>query len=123
MLSGELTGLRARISDDAEIPERELYEDVEGWVRASNRPWVPIPPGPGSPYAADDPAQERRGPVPDAAEFAVVELATGELAGEIGLRETDEHSGVAQVGVELLPGFGGRGLGAAAVRVACRYGF
>jgi RimJ/RimL family protein N-acetyltransferase len=30
---------------------------------------------------------------------------------------------VAHVGVELLPGFRGRGLGADAVRVACRYGF
>jgi hypothetical protein len=85
MLSGELTGLRARTSDDAETLHRELYEDVEGWVRASNRPWVPIPPGPGSPYAADDPAEERRGPAPDAAEFALVELATGEGAGLGGL--------------------------------------
>ena len=104
MLSGELTGLRARTSDDAEILHRELYEDVESWVRASNRPWVPIPPGPGSPYAADDPAEERRGPAPDAAEFAIVELATGALAGQVGLWAIDEHNRVAHVGVELLPG-------------------
>ena len=123
MLSGELTGLRARTSEDAEILHRELYEDVEGWVRASNRPWAPITPGPGSPYAADDPADERRGPAPDAAEFSVVELSTGELAGQVGLWAIDEHNRVAHVGVELLPGFRGRGLGADAVRVACRYGF
>ena len=101
MLSGELTGLRARTGGDAEVLHRELYEDVEGWVRASNRPWVPIAPGPGSPYAADDPAEERRGPAPDAAEFSVVELATGELAGQVGLWAIDEHNRVAHIGVEL----------------------
>jgi RimJ/RimL family protein N-acetyltransferase len=123
MLSGELTGLRARTGDDAEILHEELYEDVEDWVRASNRPWVPIAPGPGSPYAAADPADERRGPAPDAAEFSIVELATGELAGQVGLWGIDEHNRMAHVGVELRPGFRGRGLGADAVRVVCRYGF
>jgi RimJ/RimL family protein N-acetyltransferase len=123
MLSGELTGLRARTGDDTEILHHELYEDVEDWVRASNRPWVPIPPGPGSPYAAEDPADERRGPPPGAAEFSIVELATGELAGQVGLWGIDEHNRVAHVGVELRPGFRGRGLGADAVRVVCRYGF
>jgi hypothetical protein len=109
MLSGELTGLRARTGDDAEILHEELYGDVEGWVRASNRPWVPIAPGPGSPYAAADPADERRGPAPDAAEFSIVELASGELAGQVGLWGIDEHNRMAHVGVELRPGFrGGR---------------
>lgn len=123
MLSGELTGLRARSSEDAEILHRELYEDVEDWIRASNRPWVPIAPGPGSPYAAPDPEEERRGPVPDAAEFSIVELASGELAGQVGLWGIDEHNRLAHVGVELRPAFRGRGLGADAVRVVCRYGF
>ena len=104
MLSGELTGLRARTSDDAEILHRNCTRTSTAWVRASNRPWVPIASGPGSPYAADDPAEERRGPAPDAAEFAVVELATGELAGQVGLWEIDEHNRVAHVGIELLPG-------------------
>ena len=123
MLSGELTGLRARTSDDAEILHRELYEDVEAWIRASNRPWVPIAPGPGSPYAAPEPEEERRGPAPGAAEFSIVELAAGELAGQVGLWGIDEHNRVAHVGVELRPAFRGRGLGADAVRVVCRYGF
>jgi hypothetical protein len=33
MLSGELTGLRARTAEDADILHEELYEDVEDWVR------------------------------------------------------------------------------------------
>jgi RimJ/RimL family protein N-acetyltransferase len=123
MLSGELTGLRARTSDDADILHRELYEDVEDWIRASNRPWVPIAPGPGSPYAAPEPEEERRGPIPDAAEFSIVELFSGELAGQVGLWGIDEHNRMAHVGVELRPSFRGRGLGADAVRVVCRYGF
>jgi RimJ/RimL family protein N-acetyltransferase len=123
MLNGELVGLRARTADDAEILHEELYENVEDWVRGSNRPWVPIAPGPGSPYAAADPADERRGPAPDAAEFSIVELASGELAGQVGLWGIDEHNRMAHVGVELRPGFRGRGLGADAVRVVCRYGF
>ena len=81
MLSGELTGLRARTGDDADILHEELYEDVEDWARGSNRPWIPLASGPGSPYAAADPAEERRGPAPEAAEFSIVERASGELAG------------------------------------------
>jgi len=123
MLSGELTGLRARTSEDADILHNGLYEDVEGWSRGSTRPWVPIPAGPGSPYAAADPEEERRGPAPDAAEFSIVELASGELAGSVELWGIDEHNRMAHVGVELLPAFRGRGLGADAVRVVCRYGF
>jgi RimJ/RimL family protein N-acetyltransferase len=123
MLSGELTGLRARTTEDADILHRELYEDVEAWIRGSNRPWVPIAAGPGSPYAAPEPEEERRGPIPDAAEFAIVELASGELAGQVELWGIDEHNRVAHVGVELRPAFRGRGLGADAVRVVCRYGF
>jgi len=123
MLTGELTGLRARISEDTEILHHGLYEDVEAWIRASNRPWVPIAPGPGSPYAAPEPEEERRGPIPDAAEFAIVELASGDLAGQAGLWGIDEHNRSAHVGIELLPAFRGRGLGADAVRVVCRYGF
>jgi RimJ/RimL family protein N-acetyltransferase len=123
MLSGELTGLRARTGDDADILHEELYEDVEDWARGSNRPWVPLASGPGSPYAAVDPAEERRGPVPDAAEFSIVELATGELAGAIELWGIDEHNRMAHIGIELRPAFRGRGLGADALRVICRYGF
>jgi RimJ/RimL family protein N-acetyltransferase len=123
MLSGELIGLRARTGDDAEILHKELHEDVEGWIRSSNLPWVPIAPGPGSPYAAADPEDERRGPAPSAAEFSIVELASGELAGQIALWGIDEHNRMAHIGIELRPAFRGRGLGVDAVRVVCRYGF
>ena len=112
MLSGELTGLRARTADDAEILHEELYENVEDWVRGSNLPWVPIASGPGSPYAAPDPADERRGPAPSAAEFSIVELASGELAGQVALWGIDEHNRMAHIGIELRPAFRGRGLGA-----------
>jgi RimJ/RimL family protein N-acetyltransferase len=123
MLTGELTGLRARTSDDAAILHDELYEDVEDWIRGSTRPWVPIAPGPGSPYAVAELADEPRGPAPGAAEFSVVELATGELAGQVELWGIDEHNRMAHIGVELRPAFRGRGLGLDAVRVVCRYGF
>jgi RimJ/RimL family protein N-acetyltransferase len=113
MLRGELAGLRARTADDAEILHAELYEDVDEWVRGSVRPWVPLPPGPGSPSAA----------AADAAEFSVVELATGDLAGAAVLWGLDPHNRVAHIGIELRPAFRGRGLGADAVRVICRYGF
>jgi RimJ/RimL family protein N-acetyltransferase len=123
MLNGELTGLRARTSDDADILHQELYEDVEDWARGSNRPWVPLASGAGSPYAPADPAEERRGPTPEAAEFSIVELAGGELAGAVELWGIDAHNRMAHVGIELRPAFRGRGLGADAVRVVCRYGF
>jgi len=123
MLNGELVGLRARTADDAEILHEDLYENVEDWVRSSNRPWVPTAPGPWSPYAAADPADDRRGPAPAAAEFSIVELASGELAGRIAVWGIDEHNRMAHIGIELRPAFRGRGLGADAVRVACRYGF
>jgi RimJ/RimL family protein N-acetyltransferase len=123
MLNGELTGLRARTADDAEILHEELYENVEDWVRGSNHPWVPIGSGPGSPYAAPDPSDERRGPAPSAAEFSIVELASGELAGQVALWGIDQHNRMAHIGIELRPAFRGRGLGLDAVRVVCRYGF
>jgi RimJ/RimL family protein N-acetyltransferase len=123
MLNGELVGLRARTADDAEILHEELYENAEDWIRGSNHPWVPIAPGPGSPYAAPDPADDRRGPAPSAAEFSIVELASGQLAGQIALWAIDEHNRMAHIGIELRPAFRGRGLGVDAVRVVCRYGF
>jgi RimJ/RimL family protein N-acetyltransferase len=123
MLNGELTGLRARTADDAEILHEELYEDVEDWVRSSNLPWVPIGFGPGSTYAAPDPSDDRRGPAPSAAEFSIVELASGSLAGQVALWGIDEHNRMAHIGIELRPAFRGRRLGADAIRVVCRYGF
>lgn len=111
-----MTGLRARHDSDIPVLHAELYDDVATRVRADSRPWRPIPPGPGSPYAVT---------VPDhyAACFSVVELATGELAGEALLWNIDLHNRAAYIGISLLPAFRGRGLGTDAVRVLCRYGF
>jgi RimJ/RimL family protein N-acetyltransferase len=121
MLRGELTGLRARLPGDVEILHAELYEDVETRVRADSRPWIPLPSGPASPFwaagvgGASQPADE--------ASFSVVELATGELAGDALLWGIDPHNRSAHVGISLRPGCRGRGLGTDAVRVLCRYGF
>jgi RimJ/RimL family protein N-acetyltransferase len=121
MLRGELTGLRARLPGDAEILHAELYEDVETRVRADSRPWVPIPSGPASPFwAAGAPGASQPA---DAAVFSVVELATGELAGEALLWAIDLHNRSAHIGVSLRPACRGRGLGTDTVLVLCRYGF
>jgi RimJ/RimL family protein N-acetyltransferase len=116
MLRGEMTGLRARHDSDIPVLHAELYDDVETRVRADSRPWQPIPPGSGSPYVVT-------GPDNHAACFSVVELATGELAGEALLWDIDLHNRAAHIGISLRPAFRGRGLGADAVRVLCRYGF
>ncbi len=116
MLRGELTGLRARHDSDIPVLHAGLYDDVATRVRADSRPWQPIPPGPGSPYVVT-------GPDDHAACFSVVELAAGELAGEALLWRIDLHNRTAHIGISLLPAFRGRGLGADAVRVLCRYGF
>jgi RimJ/RimL family protein N-acetyltransferase len=124
MLRGELTGLRARTGDDAETLHAELYEDVEEWVRGSTRPWVPLAAGPGSPYAASDTEPvDAAGDASGAAVFSIVELGTGDLAGSAELWGIDTHNRMAHIGIELRPAFRGRGLGADAVRVMCRYGF
>ena len=119
MLRGELTLLRARRDDDARILHADLYEDPEAWVRSDTRPWVPVPFGPGSPHWPGEEAPAATDP----AVFAVAELATGELAGQIALWGIDEHNRMAHIGIELRPVSRGRGLGMDAVRVVCRYGF
>ena len=116
MLRGEMTGLRARHDSDIPILHAELYDDVETRVRADSRPWYPIAPGSSSLYRAT-------GPDDKTACFSVVELATGELAGEALLWDIDPHNRTAHIGMSLLPAFRGRGLGTDAVRVLCRYGF
>ena len=122
MLRGELTGLRARVPGDADILHAELYDDVETRVRADSRPWVPLPRGPASPFWP--PGGTGEAPKPeDSAFFSVVELATGELAGEALLWGIDTHNRSAHIGLSLRPAFRGRGLGADAARVLCRYGF
>src|SRR5215472_8748229 len=117
MLRGRLAGLRAREDDDIAILDAELHDDVLTRVRADSRPWRPVPPG--------SAASEYRvaGDRDDIARFSVVELASGELAGEALLWGIDLHNRSAHVGLSLRPAFRGRGLGTDAVRVLCRYGF
>ena len=57
------------------------------------------------------------------ARFSVVELTSGELAGDAVLWGIDLHNRVAHVGLSLRPTFRGRGLGTDVVRVLCRYAF
>jgi RimJ/RimL family protein N-acetyltransferase len=118
MLHGALITLRARIASDVEILHAELYDDIAVRVRADPRPWLPLPPGPASPYRIPDQAEPT-----DAAIFSVAELASGDLAGEALLWGIDLHNRSAHVGISLRPAFRGRGMGADTVRVLCRYGF
>jgi RimJ/RimL family protein N-acetyltransferase len=126
MLSGELTGLRARAVEDVEILHTELYEDVATRVRADMRPWVPVPSGPASPFwvpgLRDEPSADPSVDV-DSAVFSVVELATGGLVGEALLWAIDLHNRSAHVGISLRPACRGRGFGVDVVRILCRYGF
>jgi RimJ/RimL family protein N-acetyltransferase len=126
MLSGELTGLRARATEDVEILHEELYEDVATRVRADTRPWVPIPSGAASPYWVPGLGGDLSGvDVTDtgSALFSVVELATGGLVGEALLWAVDLHNRSAHLGISLRPAFRGRGFGLDVVRILCRYGF
>ena len=121
MLRGELTGLRARANGDAAILHADLYEDVEEWVRGSHRPWTPLP-GQRSPYALPD--DDRKADADTgSAEFSIVELVSGELAGSCALWGMDTHNRYGHIGIELRRAFRGRGLGLDAVRLVCRYGF
>ncbi|HEX8007065.1 MAG TPA: GNAT family protein [Trebonia sp.] len=119
MLHGALITLRARVASDVEILHAELYDDVAVRVRADSRPWLPLPPGPASPYRVPDQAAEHAG----AAIFSVAELASGDLAGEALLWGMDLHNRSAHVGISLRPAFRARGLGTDTIRVLCRYGF
>ncbi|MGH8918843.1 MAG: GNAT family N-acetyltransferase, partial [Actinomycetes bacterium] len=86
-------------------------------TQADSRPWRPIPPGSAaSPYAVTEPRD-------DAACFSVVELATGELAGEALLWAIDLHNRLAHLGLSLRPACRGRGLGTDVVLALCGYGF
>jgi RimJ/RimL family protein N-acetyltransferase len=110
-------GLRARDEADVAVLHAELYEDIATRMRADSRPWLPIPAGSAaSPYAVSEPRD-------DVAVFSVVELASGELAGEALLWAIDLHNRTAHLGVSLRPAFRGRGLGADVVVALCEYGF
>ncbi|WP_437111149.1 GNAT family N-acetyltransferase [Streptomyces sp. enrichment culture] len=117
MMRGEKVGLRARHSEDIPVFQAELYNDVVTRTRVDSRPWVPVPQGTEkTPNAAG--AQ-----VESATPFSVVELETGELAGEAGLWGIDTHNRLARLGISLRPAFRGRGLATDVVRVLCAYGF
>ena len=121
VLRGELIGLRAQQDSDIEVFETELLNDVDTRMRSDNRPWRPVSPGstrrPGSPGDGD------YGDIGEDVKFSVVELATGELAGEALLWAVDLHNRSAHLGISLLPAFRGKHLGTDVVRVLCRYGF
>ena len=122
MLRGELIGLRAQQDSDIGVFETELMNDVETRMRSDNRPWRPVAPGsvrrPGSPGDTGD-----DGDIGGDVKFSVVELATGELAGEALLWAVDLHNRGGHLGISLLPAFRGKHLGTDVVRVLCRYGF
>jgi hypothetical protein len=86
MLRVGKVGLRAREEADVAVLHAELYEDIATRMQADSRPWRPIPAGsPASPYAVSEPGD-------DLACFSVVELASGELAGEALLWAIDLHN-------------------------------
>src|ERR1700677_1522982 len=116
MLRGEVAGLRAQDDNDVPVLHAELHEDVATWVRADSRPWRPIPASAESPVRAPAPRD-------DSAVFSVVQLATGDLAGQAILWAIDLHNRSAHVGISLRPAYRGRGFGVDVVRILCRYGF
>jgi RimJ/RimL family protein N-acetyltransferase len=62
-------------------------------------------------------------PVDHTAKFAVVELASGELAGSAVLWGIDAHNRDAHLGMVLRPACQDRGLATDVTRVLCHYGF
>ncbi|MER7823273.1 MULTISPECIES: GNAT family protein [unclassified Streptomyces] len=117
MISGHLAGLRARLPEDVPVLHAELYDDVVTRSRADSRPWSPrSATGGHSPYEVGAPTE-------DAAVFTVVELTSGEPAGEALLWGIDTHNRCAHLGISLRPGMRGRGLGQEVVHLLCRYGF
>ncbi|MER5866337.1 GNAT family protein [Kitasatospora sp. NPDC002040] len=115
MLRGERIGLRARLESDVPVLHEELFDDVLTRSRADSRAWRPTGVG-HSPYAVGEPGD-------DHAAFTVVELATGEVAGEAIVWGIDTHNRMAHLGLAVRPGFRGRGYGTESVRVMCRYVF
>ncbi|GAB2702627.1 GNAT family N-acetyltransferase [Kitasatospora kifunensis] len=117
MIESERVGLRARHESDVAVLQTELYDDVVTRVRADSRPWRPVPPGSAAaPHAVAAPSD-------DVVCFSVVELASGELAGDAVLWGIDTHNRTAHLGISLRPAFRGRGLGTDVVRALCHYGF
>ncbi|MEV5576691.1 GNAT family protein [Spirillospora sp. NPDC052269] len=116
MIRGEKIGLRARHADDVPVLHDELYNDVETRSRADTRPWRPLG-AEASPFAVQDPDDLK------AADFSVVDLASGELAGAAVLWGIDLHSRSAHIGMTLRPVARGKGFSTDVVRTLCHYGF
>jgi RimJ/RimL family protein N-acetyltransferase len=117
MLANETVGLRAREEADVSLLHAELYDDVATRVRADSRAWAPLPAdAPGSPFAVRDGGDS-------ATLFSIVELGSGDLAGEALLYLIDNHNRSAHVGLALRPAFRGRGLSRHVLELLCRYGF
>jgi RimJ/RimL family protein N-acetyltransferase len=120
MLTGEKVLLRARTVADSAVLDSELHNDVETMIRASGQPWRPQ-----SVEQAE--AKHRKAvdadPDPAVVNFAVQEIATGELAGEAQVWGIDLHQRFAHLGFTLLPAFRGRGLATDMIRLLCDYGF
>lgn len=116
MLSGKLVALRARQDSDVPVLHSGLHEDVATKCGSDARAWRPIAEA-FSPYAVTDHADGR------VAAFSIVELATGDLAGEAVLWNVDMHNRLGHAGLALLPGFRGRGLAGDVLQVLCHYGF
>jgi RimJ/RimL family protein N-acetyltransferase len=120
MLRGKKVALRAVEADDLPVLDAELYTDVELRMVASGRAWTP---------ASLEEVQIRHQAAlegsedPSKVNFAVEELATGELAGDAQLWGIDTHNRAAHLGFTLRPTFRGRGLGVDTIRTLCDYGF
>ncbi|MFI9387698.1 GNAT family N-acetyltransferase [Kutzneria sp. NPDC052558] len=117
MIQGEKIGLRARHESDVAVLHAELYDDVATRARADSRPWRPISPG-----SSDSPFTVA-GPSDEVAFFSVVELESGELAGEALLWAIDTHNRTAHIGMAMRPAFRNRGLGVDVLHTLCEYGF
>jgi len=114
MISGTLIGLRAREPEDVPVLHHDLYDDVDTRVLADTRPWRPLS-AVSSPYTATT--------TDDADIFSVVELASGQLAGEALLWQIDTHNRSAHAGLAIRPSFRGRGFGEDTLRTLCEYAF
>jgi RimJ/RimL family protein N-acetyltransferase len=117
MLRGSKAYLRARMASDVPVLQEHLYEDIATRVRADTRPWRPMTrDAASSPYAVADPTDET-------AVFSVVDIATGELAGEALLWGIDLHNRNAHLGLALLPRFRGQGVSIDVLAVLSGYAF
>ena len=116
-LRGELVELRARCDSDVAILQSELYDDIAARIRADTRAWRPLSPD----ALADSPYRIET--TDDAASFSVIELGSGDLAGEAILWGIDTHNRAGHLGLALRPAFRGRGLGQDVLHVLCRFGF